>query len=85
MALPGQTIHIVAVLVLGPHHVAQKRNVAYRELQRIHFAESLFVGQSRNVRSESLECLVDALHASPFPQISRLPLLCLLRCTFGAP
>lgn len=86
MRLSGNSIsiHVIPVLVLA-HHVPQKGDVANGQLQGVHFTQPLLVGQRRDVRTEPLKRLVDALHATPFPQIRRLSLLGLLRGALGPP
>lgn len=83
MTLPWHSvdIDIVPVLVLS-HHVPEKVYVADGQLQCVHFAQSLLIGQRRDVRSKTLERFVDTLHPATLPQVGRLSLLRLLRCTF---
>lgn len=54
------------------HQLTEEVDVADGQAQRVHFGEALLVGQRGDVRAQPLEGIVDGLHASPLPHISRL-------------
>lgn len=83
VALHAVQSRFVAIFVLS-EHVIEEGDVRDCELERIHFAQSLLVRQSWNVRAETFEGLVDRLHATTLTEIGGVTLLGLLRGAFDA-